>query len=710
MFDWNDEEISNIIWGEANESDDHIVPYREGIDDCHDKKEWNQEASAIKPAERKTAVPKIDGHGKKLDSSPNLTANGLSASGFDLESWPIRSSSNAAKTNIDFLGAEVSKDLNEITNYDSAKGSESAQSAQDPGIFQSPGEGKEPCDFADFGWANIGSFDDLDRIFSNDDPIFGTVNLGDANELWSSSKDVTSSPLKSFPASVGSPSLGLGILKSAPEQFEIKREHVEVDDKSCTLGYGKPEIPAPHGLQIAQAILDTGDRAGGKSKTKEKDQKMDLNLMARGTVTNPQLGPENVRSPSEFSDQATKQKKLLKSRKKLGVRNEGKFFQDVYGNWTSSGNPSGQFGNQFLSPTVQSSPPSALSQQRLIQGSEALQYQHNSCPFVASSAYGDAACSFSVIPVMSHGQPEELKHQPLLSGYEVSSVTANPVNKSGDARVKSQTMTAQEKIEKLRRRQQLQALLAIQKQQQQLGHQASSTDHGIVQKCTKANQLVDGASLEVKDLGSLSSLDPNSPLEQDDSNTISLDVNDYAVEDTIVFRLQDIVAKLDMRVRLSIRDSLFRLAQSAMQRNYASDTSSSNHKDLQVVANEDINNSNRNASMPDEETETNPIDRTVAHLLFHRPVELSGQHPDTPESPIFTKLPCELKSMALTNPSTGYLAESSKNKQNLSKNSSLLSESQMVGQYTSSPCLDTSENPSNSRQGNGAARNIEASQ
>ncbi|KAF5742442.1 hypothetical protein HS088_TW09G00490 [Tripterygium wilfordii] len=672
MFDWNDEEISNIIWGKANESDDHIVPYPEGSDDCHEKKEWNQEASAIKPAEQKTAVPKIDGHGKKLDSSPNLTVNGgISTSGFYLDSWPSLSSSNATKTDLDPL--------------------ESAQSAKDPENFQSPNEDKEQSDFVDYGWANIGSFDDLDRIFSNDDAILGTVNLGNAVELWSSSKDITSSPLKSFSMSAGSPSSGLGVIKSSPELFETKKEYVEVDDKSCTLGYGKPEIPASHGLQNGQAVMDTGEYAKGKSKTKEKDQKMDLN--PRGTVTNPQLGAENVGAPNEFSDQyvqADKQKKLL--------------------------NPSGQFGNQFLSSTIQSSSPSVLSQQRQIQGSEALQYQRNSSSFVAPSAYGDAASSFSVIPVMSHVQPEELKHNPLLSGYEVSSVTANPVNKSGDAWVKSQTMTPQEKIEKLRRRQQMQALLAIQKQQQrQLGHQASTTDHAITRKCTQENQIqrVDGANLEVEDLSTLSSLDPNSPVEQDDSDIISLAVNDYAVEDTILFRLQDIVAKLDMKMRLCIRDSLFRLAQSSMQRHYTSDTSSSNKKDEQVAANEDINNSNRNANMPDVETETNPIDRTVAHLLFHRPVELSGQHPDTPESPVFTKLPRKLKSIALTNSPMGYLAESLQNKQNFSlqgsKNSSSFSDTYLVGQYRSTPCLDASEDASNSGHGNGTARNIEAS-
>lgn len=40
--------------------------------------------------------------------------------------------------------------------------------------------------------------------------------------------------------------------------------------------------------------------------------------------------------------------------------------------------------------------------------------------------------------------------------------------------------------------------------------------------------------------------------------------------------------------------------------------------------------------MPEAETDTNQIDRTVAHLLFHRPIEFSGIL-ETAESPSSTK-------------------------------------------------------------------------
>lgn len=45
--------------------------------------------------------------------------------------------------------------------------------------------------------------------------------------------------------------------------------------------------------------------------------------------------------------------------------------------------------------------------------------------------------------------------------------------------------------------------------------------------------------------------------------------------------------------------------------------------------------------MPDVETDTNPIDRTVAHLLFHRPLEFSGRPAETPHTPVSANIPHE---------------------------------------------------------------------
>ncbi|KAK9283598.1 hypothetical protein L1049_011847 [Liquidambar formosana] len=99
MFDWNDEELSNIIWGETTESDDHIVPYPKGSEERplvtsgdHNKKEWKQEPAT------KTPGDKTGFNGSQLESISHFDTNeGLSASGFRIESWPDLSLSNAVQ-------------------------------------------------------------------------------------------------------------------------------------------------------------------------------------------------------------------------------------------------------------------------------------------------------------------------------------------------------------------------------------------------------------------------------------------------------------------------------------------------------------------------------------------------------------------------------------------------------------------------------------
>lgn len=239
--------------------------------------------------------------------------------------------------------------------------------------------------------------------------------------------------------------------------------------------------------------------------------------------------------------QALRQKNLLKARKNSQVKQEGKPLQDFYGNWSSSGAPARQFENQLAPSVMQSSPSSILGQQKQLQGPETL-YQNIMNPYVASSVYGNLTNTYAGMPMLSQTQSGDLRCQPLLSGCQVSPGIVNPGKKSVDS-VKPQTMTPQEKIEKLRRRQQMQAMLAIQKQRQQLDHQVPSANKSITQKCPMENQsnLSDGADPENEDL-SLPSLDP--PIEQDDSNTVSVAVDNDFVEDTVVYRLQDIISKV----------------------------------------------------------------------------------------------------------------------------------------------------------------------
>ncbi|XWS56981.1 hypothetical protein CRYUN_Cryun09bG0132500 [Craigia yunnanensis] len=699
MFDWSDEELTDIIWGEAGETEDCIVPYHEGDENYRSKKEWSQETATIKSTEQKTPEVKVDLHGRKFEGSSNFNADGgIATSGFGVGSWPELSLSNTAKTHQDSMGIKVSNNLVEVTKC-SSKNAEMTELSKDPENFQNANDGKEQGDFVDYSWANIGSFDDLDRIFSNDDPIFGNVTLGSADEIWSSSKEVTNSPRKSFPTTVDSPSLQLGLLRSTSEHLEIKREYEQQDNQSFTLSYGELDGSTSHGVHNMEF-------PGEKSKSIMEEQ---TNVETGGKTSASKSHPvaEKVMTCNELADKAYRQKRLLKFRKKSEEIGETKLVQDLYGTWTPSGNPLAQYENHLATSMVKSSPSSVVSQQRQLRGSDSLQYQHISNTYVAPSTNGNLTNQYPAMPVLSNIQSGEFNQQPLLSCYDISPGKANPVSRSVEASTKPLSMTPQEKIEKLRRRQQMQALLAIQKQQQQFTHQVPGSNHSVIQKSTQENQFQHVEGADVENLSALATFDPNSPLEQDDSNTVSVAIDDNSVEDAVLYQLQDIIAKLDVRIRLCIRDSLFRLSQSVMQRHYACDTSSTNKssRDENEVAKKENKNHNR---MSEAETVTNPIDRTVAHLLFHRPLELSGKHPETPESPASTKFPCERKSAGLMSLSMGCISDNSQVKQKLahqvSKGSSLLMDPKHVEQFKNSPCVDTSKNASNYEPADGVAK------
>ncbi|RID54302.1 hypothetical protein BRARA_G01635 [Brassica rapa] len=559
MFDWDDEELTNMIWGDEGETGDHIVPFK-----VRNRKEQGDESNkAVKPAESKTHL-----HDSKL---------GGSSSGQNVEcmsSWPDSSVSNARK-------ADPGPGSSEPARYDSTRSEKASELGKGPDIFHSTDESKEQGDFDEYGWANIGSFDDLDRMFSSDVPIFGDGSLSGADELWSSSKDVS----KPLPSILDSQDLGL----------DIRTEFEQQENQQFPL---------------------TGETNGGPSSQSAP----------RVRVTPKAEQYHEHKRQSSVDDQPYQQNKMLKFSEMLGTHEAGAS-QDPYGQRTLSRR---KFVNQ-LGPSRSSM--MGVNLQSESQGSGTSHYPHMPNQYMATSGFGNP---YSAVPVVSAFQrPDVNKNQLMHPSYNpTTAISANMVTDAASAR--PSTMTPQEKLEKLRRRQQMQAMLAIQRQQQQFRHQVPVADQSIT-------QLVDKTSLQ--GLTAIPSFDPNSSLELDDSGNFAAAAVDNPSEFSVLYRLQDVVAKLDMETRTCIRDSLFRLADSAGQRHHTSDTPHSNktsQDDQEVIPQE--KSRYRYAGMLDTETVTNPTDRTVAHLLFHRPFDMSAaKHTEGLESPSSSKMGTEVK-------------------------------------------------------------------
>ncbi|KAF3320827.1 hypothetical protein FCM35_KLT14961 [Carex littledalei] len=100
------------------------------------------------------------------------------------------------------------------------------------------------------------------------------------------------------------------------------------------------------------------------------------------------------------------------------------------------------------------------------------------------------------------------------------------------------------------------------------------------------------------------------------NNSSAFSTNDLSAEETNFRQLQDVMNQLDVKTKLCIRDSLYRLARSVQQRNdfdLSPASSSYGNVDAQYSA-----ISNGFAEPINPETGTNPIDRSIAELLFHQ--------------------------------------------------------------------------------------------
>lgn len=215
--------------------------------------------------------------------------------------------------------------------------------------------------------------------------------------------------------------------------------------------------------------------------------------------------------------------------------------QDFHGSWIGTGN---QFihDSQFAPAVGQPGSSIIFGQQLQFQGPESSKYQNFPSP-MTSLMHGNLPKQYTPLPVSFPSGEGRL--QPLSSSYEVSPGSVSNLNKSADA--PTLAMTPQAKIEKLRRRQQMRAMLAIKKQQQQFGNQVSSTEYSVMK----------GENIEAEEtVSTVPSLDPSSPKEQDDSNTFCVDLDDFPVQESILYRLQEIIGNVSKDLLFNYSGSL----------------------------------------------------------------------------------------------------------------------------------------------------------
>lgn len=249
--------------------------------------------------------------------------------------------------------------------------------------------------------------------------------------------------------------------------------------------------------------------------------------------------------------QDDQRKKLLKLCKKAEEGSKNKASQLHSDLWSQNVSQNQTFQGQnvcsFGTNPSQIIPSPQVAQKRQVDDSELVE---NTGPsWFMHPQYGCAAYHFPGIPLL-HVQPDTWESNVAPVGHSLYSDSLRCLHPSSvvlEAQSKPLAMTPQEKMEKLRRRQQAQAMLAIQKQQQQFGQQMNGAENTIPPVNFQRNkvQAASNTGIEIKDdKNKLPPLGLNSLLQHDSSVSTFAWTDNCSLEKTIYYQLQYALRKV----------------------------------------------------------------------------------------------------------------------------------------------------------------------
>ncbi|XP_031475313.1 protein LNK1-like isoform X3 [Nymphaea colorata] len=614
--EWSSYELEDIVWDEFGESDDHIVPRPgSGLEnacaghvDCTKKPCLELENPTEGGTDDTVSVNVNDFDAENGGLYPGTKKEPLTPS-IETSSWPENvlndpySTEDADKVELlaegknKLSGNEERALIDEFSdgdpilrNRDSMNYSDLcafsltdiSPTDTDLELFGSELEDKESSSFLGYGWPNIGNFDDVDKMFRNCDATFGQQSADNADDqAWASSSSLRTDGTDAK----------LVFRSSDLDMFPLKneKEHDGADDldKQTYPSYGEKlnrDSEVERATQREKQV--DGQRTLFKSQSQFEGKRSEASL-------------ERARAATHASDHTGE-------------------------NLIASASPpliSQAYASTVKAPEMQRWRSDSFRYMDTDMSDMQLGYSYNSDQVLVQG-----------LPFI---KPEVQSHVSL--PYNVpggASRHRKALHRSRDPSPKHPGMTPEEKIEKLRRRQKMRAALSMMQQQTgfvcqtQLADQAPPVQvkpegiHNEVRGQTKAEmQSLENSALEIDSAT------------QESSCMSSMLTEDSSLEEACLCQLQDVITQLNNKTKLCIRDSLYRLARSAMQRHNVGDANScckgSRDKNeslgMDGHATQEKLQSERCEGLINMETVTNPIDRAVAHLLFHKPPDVSAK-------------------------------------------------------------------------------------
>ncbi|XP_034227106.1 protein LNK1 isoform X1 [Prunus dulcis] len=631
-------ELEDNAWYEFGESDDHIVPHP-GIE--HDDQfpvegdsrkkprrdligiPSNANCATISELQRKektltkksTMLEKVslsntpDGayasscNGDSIKEVTSIASDDTGMSNHCLKSGNPDSSGSDAKD--DIMGDGCTVVDNNLYDYPLNHISETDN---DLSFLDNDREDRDSSDLLYYGWPDIGNFEDVDRMFRSCDSTFGLGSLNNEDELcWflsSNSAEGSEDALKSgvkFSCSEAT-------AKSLSENGEAsKLENVD----PLTNGLNKKGTSM--GDNISSPGMDAGvrDTLGHLSVVKGSDAKSEIgdDLTLKEQINFDKMQPKHHKQPEgERIDRY--------------VENGGSF--PHYSDLNQFQNANHPYADS--SCQVYSTP--AIHQHKQKTVTESVRYMPTNIPYMHLD-YSHPSDQTSVCPTVSGTQSDNnvqpspsLKETSYASNQVLSMESScGPFNAPSVVKKEKQLLSGDFEppfskcfnILAIENPETYCDPVSVQKKVQQSANE------------TEGHSDVEGGA----SIGMQAEFD-SSDLQE--SSCLSSVLDEISLEATSFRQLQQVTEQLDIRTKLCIRDSLYRLAKSAEQRHNCANKKSGNIDSREANVVLLPQETDKCIAFMDVETDTNPIDRSIAHLLFHRPKDPSARPANDPLS------------------------------------------------------------------------------
>ncbi|KAJ4965314.1 hypothetical protein NE237_017163 [Protea cynaroides] len=647
MFDWSTYELEGNVWDEFSENDDHLVPHPGGggvLDsagpvDCHKKPRY-EEARAFTSNTNGQHAAKHTLHRK--DDTSFVNVKDQKAPMIRMGSWSYRpdrvfpaSSDTDSIKGLSSLTADATKppgnnfngshiDSSNEFYADDPLGNRSAvigsslrhfllgdisSTGSDLEFFANEHEDKENSDLLYYSWPDIGNFEDVDKMFRNCDSTFGHGYTGHDDELscFSSSSFAIDGSEDAMKSSLKFSSSDSNELKSISKHHEPDLKFVV--DTLTPLINDSSENGVPNYYKMDSRMLNAGEPA----------------TLGRSSY----IAWSDANADNRGQSMSVEQVNLQNQQLKQHSQSEGKT-ENQSSEFNADGPSEGvglfqQFANVKVSPSVPSSPhifPSLdIPQQQQLVRPNFSSYSHRQMPYVQPE-YKDPSHQVPVTPTCSI-KTENNGHPSVSS--KASSYASNhdqPIEINPDPSPKASAMKSGKRVGKPFQQQQLNAKLTGDPQYEDLGMRTAFTSHVSTQKNPAQIEDEVGAHSEIERTNIEFPAEDSSTVQQSSCMSSALSVV-ASIEETSFQQLQYIMEQLDMKTKLCIRDSLYRLAKSAEQRHNIGNLHGCRRNCSVKTGVLKTEESNKCSGFMDMETDTNPIDRSLAHLLFHTPLDVN---------------------------------------------------------------------------------------